>query len=126
MKLATELYVDFSTTLGEALYNELFNEYRFCSMLVAKDFDYIDSSSPLIDMIVDRFCGKEGNRPMTELFTLYTDIVEKLCQRNGKIAWFDDEVEDLIGRIRNFRKRVEELFAKYQASEMKALKWHVL
>lgn len=48
-------------------------------MVEAKHFDYIDSITSFIGVIVHRLCGKESNDPLKEVFPIYVDIVRKLC-----------------------------------------------
>lgn len=90
-----------------------------------KDFDCIDSISPFIGVIVDRLCREVGDAAVTEVFTMYTDIVRKLYQRNGEIGSSEDTEADLTRHIRNSKKRSVEIFSKYQTFEMKTLKWHM-
>lgn len=48
-------------------------------MLEAKDMKNPDNISPFIRDIVHRACGESEDDPVTSVFTIYIDVMNKVC-----------------------------------------------
>lgn len=76
-------------------------------MLEEADRNQIEHVSPFFGDIEDVCCRITTNSPVTELFTLYIDIVKKMFNRNGEPDWAEQELSDLQGQNKTFREKAK-------------------
>lgn len=79
-------------------------------MLEAKEYVFVDNVSPLLDVVVDRYCGQQICAPVTQVLKMYVNVMQSIYRWNGEHGWADNEAEELEKKIIEMNKRVVELF----------------
>lgn len=106
MKLHMGVNVTRITSSEWTSHNGLFKKHVLYGAMGAKGFNCIDSPSRFVDVIVENFCGDGDDASVPEVFIMYTNIVRKLCQKNGENGWSDDVVKKTTKCITYSKKKV--------------------
>lgn len=82
----------------------LFTKTGIFGMFEAADYKQIDLESPIFGESVDNGCGNMVKAPVTEIFTLYVDPVNKMFKKNGGPRWMEQELSYLQSHINKIRE----------------------
>ena len=118
--------VDFQNAKVHHKINGLYTSDGLASMLEASDLLCVDQIFPFIGALVDRLCGEVEEAPTTKVMTMYTDIVSLLYRRNMEPGHSEQDIIVLRNKIKSFKELSCKLYGKYQSSQMRTLKFHML
>jgi hypothetical protein len=118
--------VDFSKKEASSQLNGIYTSAGVRGMLEGKDHKNLDAFFPFVFSYVDVWLGYENKAPLTMVYTMYVDIVNKLTTDNFGNGWTADDRKTLRDSIHVFKKLVSSVFRPHFENSILTLKFHLL
>ena len=116
---------DFSKKECSTALNGIYTNTGLRGMLEGKDYKVLDTIFPIVFAYVDTWLSDNDSAPLTEVHTLYTDIINTILSDNHGNGWIADDLDTLQSEIKIFKTKMVGLFHDCCPNGLGTLKFHL-